>query len=103
MSFSDRDNYDFTAPAFNFSRTNDRLGFVVAAFHDHTRPKCIHEIERCVFVKKNYQVYALETGNKVRAIALSAHRAARTLEPFYRRIGIDPDNQCVTACASRRE
>jgi hypothetical protein len=100
MAFCDWHDYNFTAPAFDFSRTHDRLGFVVATLDDHIRPKCIHEIERCVFVKKDDEVNALETRNEVRTIAFAAHGAARPLEAFHRCIGIDPDDQCITPRAS---
>lgn len=103
MSFGDWHDYNFTAPAFDFSRTDDRLGFVIATFDDHIRPKSVHEIERCVFVKKHDEVNALETCNKVRTIAFAAHRTRRTLEALHRRIGVDADYQGVTQCAGSRE
>ena len=84
MSFCDWHDNNFTAPAFDFSRTDDRFRFVVATLHDHIRLKRIHEIERCVFIEKYYEVNALETGNEVRAIAFTAHRAVRPLESFHR-------------------
>lgn len=96
MSFRDWHDYNFTAPAFYFSRTHDRLRFVVATLDDHIRPKCIHEIERSVLVKEDDEVNALETRNKVRAIALPANGAHRPLEAFHRCIGIDPDYQGIT-------
>ena len=100
MAFRDWHDYNFTAPAFDFSRSDDRLRVVVATLDDDIRPKCIYEIEWCVFVKKDDEVNAFETSNNVRAIALSAHGARRALEAFHRRIGIDPDNQCITSRAS---
>ena len=103
MSFRDWHDYNFTAPAFDFSRTDDRLRFVVATLDDHIRPKCIHEIDRCVFVKKHDEVNALETRNKVRTIAFAAHRAARALQAFHRCVGIDPDYQGISARAGGRE
>jgi len=103
MSFGDWHYYHFTAPAFDFARTDDRLRFVIATLHDHIRPQCIHEIELRVLVEKNDEVNALETCNKVRTVAFAAHRTGRSLESFHRRIGIDPDNQCVTACAGSCE
>ena len=84
MSFRDWHDNNFTAPAFDFSRTDDRLGFVVATLDDDIRPKCIHEVERCVFVEKDYEVNALETSNKVRSIAFTAHGAAGSLETLHR-------------------
>ena len=103
MSFRDGHDYDLTTPAYNFSRTDDRLRVVVATLDDHIRPKRFHEIERRVFVKKNDEVNAFETRNKVRAIALSAHGATRSFEAFHGCVGIDADNQGVTSRASGSE
>ena len=103
MSFRKRHDYNFSSPASDLSRTNNRIWLVVATLDDHIRPKGFHEIEWCILVKKNDEVNALETCNKVRAIAFSAHRAGRSLEPFHRCVGVDSDNQCVTSRASGRE
>lgn len=103
MSFCNGHHYNFTAPAFDFSRADDRFRFVVAALDDHIRPKRVHEIERCVFVKKHDEVNAFEASNKVGAIALAAHGAGRPLEAFHRCIGIDPDYQRVASRTRRCE
>src|SRR5436305_807225 len=99
MSFCDWHDDNFTAPAFDFSRTDDRLRLIVATLDDDIRPKRIHEIERCVFVEKYYELNALETGNKVRAIAFTAHRPVWALESFHRCIGVDTDDQSITTRA----
>ncbi len=103
MSFRERHDYNFSAPAFDLSRTNNRIWLVVATLYDHIRPKDLHEIERCILVKKNNEVNALESSNKVGSIAFSTHWARRSFEAFHRRIGVDADNQCVTSRASGRE
>lgn len=96
MSFGERDDDDFSAPALDFARADNRVGRIVSALHDHVGAQRFYQLERCVFVERNDEVHRLESRQNVGAIFRVANGASRSLESLHRSVGIDSNYQRVT-------
>src|SRR5665213_923563 len=103
MTCSERYDVHASAPRFDLGATDDGIGSVIAALHQHIWSNGQHELERRVFIECGDRVDALERGEHVRTLGLSAHGARGTLEATNRLIGVDADDQAVAERACGHE
>src|SRR6266568_6098577 len=103
MSWRERNDDNFPAPAFHFSCTGDSFFRVIAAFHYHIGLEMLDQIERRI-LRENYdKVDAFEGGEKVSALSVRVHGSGRTFQAAYGFVAVDADNQRFGSLARCRE
>jgi hypothetical protein len=95
MTGSERNDYNFPAPAPDFGGANDSLFGVVATLHNNVGLEVFDQIERCIFGKDYDEVDTFERPKHIGALGVAADRAGRPLEPSNGFVAVDADDQSI--------
>ncbi len=75
MTGDDRDDFDTTAPSAHDVGTDDGIGRIVAALHDHVGLQHLDERERRVVIEENNTIDTGQRGDDARPVGGSHDRA----------------------------
>jgi len=95
MTGGERDDYDFPAPAPDFSGADDSLFGVVATLHNNVGLEVFDQVERSIFGKDYHEIDTLERSKHISALRVAADRAGRALEASNGFVAVDADDQSI--------
>jgi hypothetical protein len=103
MTGRQRNDDDVSTTCSDFSRSDNRVGCVVTAFHDHIRLKQSNELERCVLLKQRNGIDHCQGSKDVHPLSTGSDRPGGALEPLHRVIAVDADDERVTVSSRANE
>src|SRR4029077_16210069 len=91
-----RHDVNASAPGTYLRRADDGLLAIIAPLHEHVRPQLHDQLEWCVLLEHDHTIDALERGDDVRALRLTAHGTCRTLEPAHGGVAVDRHDEMLS-------